>query len=402
MPRAHQLELGETRVVALRFGERRRAPIGRDSSSFPAVVPSVTHFFVASRLRTVKIGHVRPSIVFTALGGVGALGVFGALVWPSPWAEGTAHAASRASARFGYSADAASLKCPSEAEMRDILASRLGYDPFVPDAEQVVIVRFERRGARGLAGSFDIQGPKPGHHEIASANNDCRELAETLATAIAIRLDPASLGGHEEPPPLPPPFPAPSSPKVSASVAPEPSQSAPADRSDREKPSSSRPTYLVGIAGSGLAGELPAFTGAVALAAGVRGGHLSASVEGEATLPASRAVGAQTREVSASLLSGAVVPCAHAEMFFGCFVGRLGAFRGEGTGVDVPSNASALYFSAGVRAGLEMRVSEPLYVVVSLEAVAPLTKMALQLSGAEVWSSPSVAGRAALGARMCF
>ncbi|AKU99949.1 hypothetical protein AKJ09_06613 [Labilithrix luteola] len=317
-------------------------------------------------------------------------------------AHAEARARARARARFAYSTDPTSLRCPSESEMRDVLSARLGYDPFAPDAEQVVHVRFERRGVRGLAGSFDIQGPKPGHHEIASANNDCRELADALATAIAIRLDPASLGGQEEPPPLPAPsLPAESHP-VDEVAVPSASPTPPPDRSDRDVTPSSRPSFHVGISGTGLAGELPSFTGAVDLGAGIRSGLMSASVEAEATLPASRDAGAPTREVSASLLSAALVPCVHAEMFFGCVVGRLGAFRGEGTGVDVPSTASALYVSAGVRAGVEMRVSEPLALVLSLEAVAPLSKMALQLSGTEVWSSPSVAGRAALGARMRF
>ncbi|HVH48156.1 MAG TPA: hypothetical protein VM925_37740, partial [Labilithrix sp.] len=110
-----------------------------------------------------------------------------------------AHAEVQARARLSYVVEAGAETCPAEPEMRDLVAARLGYDPFAADAQQEVVVRIGRR-ARGIAGAFELKGPKPGQREIASPGGDCREVADALATAIAISLDPASLGRPTPPP----------------------------------------------------------------------------------------------------------------------------------------------------------------------------------------------------------
>jgi len=124
----------------------------------------------------------------------------------------------RVHARLTYAPDADVERCPSERELRDSVASRLGYDPFdaapgngngsEPEPREVV-VQVHKRGT-GIVGAMELRGPRPGQRDLASPRGDCREVMDAFAVAIAIGLDPSSLTRPAgEAPPVPPPEPTP-------------------------------------------------------------------------------------------------------------------------------------------------------------------------------------------------
>jgi hypothetical protein len=322
-----------------------------------------------------------------------------------------AHADERIHARLTYAPDGDVERCPSEREVKDSVAARLGYDPFVepqrgsergPSAEpREVVVKVHRRGA-GIVGSLELRGPRPGQRELASPHGDCREVLDAFAVAIAIGLDPSSLSRPpaDEPAPLPPPAPVAAPPSVTASPAPASAADArPADAKPAATNREPEPDLRLGAGPVVMFGELPATAPGLGVAFAARWRWFEPTVEGLATLPVT--LGTATGQVSASLLAVGAVPCAHVEIFFGCVGVTVGALRGEGEGVAVPLHGSQLYAAASGRAGAELALSRAVWVRGYAEAVAPMTRITLQLAAQDVWRMPSVAARvgAAVGVR---
>lgn len=308
-----------------------------------------------------------------------------------------AHADVQARARLAYQVLPGAERCPGEAELRAAVGVRLGYDPFVPEASTEVAVRLEAHG-RGIVGALEVRGPRPGQREIASPEGDCREVVDSLATAIAIGLDPASLTRPVSTPPPPPPPADPPAPIPAPVIAPPPPapvpQPAPAPTKPHERV---HPTF--GAAGALLLGELPAPAPAIDLSLGLRYRFFGAHLEGSfATVTTEKGVG----EVATSLLTVGVVPCAHVSVLFGCVALRLGALRGEGRGVDAPERAAVGYGSAALRVGVHVPLYGPLFVRAYGELDAPLSRVGFELDRTEVWTTPTLAARFAVGAGLQF
>lgn len=316
---------------------------------------------------------------------------------------GVARADDRIHARLTYAPDPDVERCPTEREVKDAVASRLGYDPFAeasepaPPPEREVVVKVRRRGP-GIVGSLELRGPRPGQRELASPRGDCREVMDAFAVAIAIGIDPSSLSRpppgapapSPAPEPPPPPAPAPAVPPDAPAPAPAP---APAAQSE--------PAELrLGAGPVVMFGELPATAPALAVTFGARWKWLEPTIEGLATLPVSLDV--PVGRVTASLLAASLVPCGHVDVFFGCLGLTVGALRGEGDGVAKPLHGSQLYAAASARAGVELPLSRAIWLRGYAEAVAPMTRITLQLAAQDVWSMPSVAARVGAAVGLLF
>jgi hypothetical protein len=313
-----------------------------------------------------------------------------------------ARAEGRVHARLTYGPDAEIERCPTERELRDAVAVRLGYDPFEAPPEpdpsapegREVIVQVHKRGT-GIVGSMELRGPHPGQRELASPRGDCREVLDSFAVAIAIGLDPSSLTrpvGDPPPATLPPSMPpgmiVPSTPPADHPVGP-PEPKEPID---------------VRVGGGPVVafGELPAIAPAVALSVGVRWRWVEPILEGFATLPVSQPSGGGS--VTASLLTVGLFPCGHADMFFACVGLTLGTLRGEGEGAGIGGalQGNQLYSSASARGGVELAVTRLVWVRGYAEAVVPTTRITLQLASQDVWRMPSVAARVGVAAGVRF
>ena len=149
-----------------------------------------------------------------------------------------------------------------------------------------------------------------------------------------------------------------------------------------------------------LFGELPATAAGIELGIGARWKWLEPTVEGVATLPVS--LSTPQGQVTASLIAAALVPCGHADVVFVCVGLTLGALRGEGDAVASPRRGSQLYSAASARGGAEVALSRTVWLRGYAEAVAPVTRIALQLAAQDVWRVPSVAARVGVAAGIRF
>lgn len=151
-----------------------------------------------------------------------------------------ADARDEAQARLRYERSAAAAACVDESGMRDAVAARLGYDPFVADAAEGVAIALDRRGGQWQAHIVLEDGAraKKGARSLSSREKSCDELVSAVSLAVALAIDPmhfsppaAAASGpapaSESPAPAPasgPPRGQPEAPRPAEETAPSPQQ----------------------------------------------------------------------------------------------------------------------------------------------------------------------------------
>ncbi|MFZ5897011.1 MAG: hypothetical protein ACOY0T_38490 [Myxococcota bacterium] len=100
--------------------------------------------------------------------------------------------ATQARFRLGWARAAGAEGCVEQQRLRQLVAARLGRDPFDADAERSIEGVVERRGGR-----FSLQlvvreadGVSLGERHLESAGEDCSELTEAAVLAVALTIDP--------------------------------------------------------------------------------------------------------------------------------------------------------------------------------------------------------------------
>lgn len=292
-------------------------------------------------------------------------------------------------ARLEYTRGAGAAECPDEAELKSVVAARLGYDPFSPDAARVVAVGVARQGS-GLVAHLEVRGAAArGSRDLQSSTRDCRELIDSLAVAIAIGIDPLSLSRV---PSSLPPLPA---AELKAAQPPEPPLPAAVPTvidARPEKPRASDPVRLRASIGPLVSfGAAPSTNLGITAQVGVRWRAVSIGLEGRADFPVSQQA-VDGGRVSASLLAATVLPCAHYGVLLGCLLGTFGALRAEGESVTTPLRETKLYAAIGGRLGVEIPLGSIFAIGVHGDLFAPLTQITLRLNDRDVWTTPAVAG----------
>lgn len=324
-----------------------------------------------------------PALVTPALAAIALLGPREAL------ADEPAHA------RLAYAHEPSVAGCPTDRELRDAVAARLGYDPFASakdDEPMQIIVQVRRRGA-AVAGTLEIMGPRPGKKELDSPRGDCRELVDALAVAIALAIDPASSTRPPPPPPAPPP---PPEPKPPAS-APPPDRAPAPDESP-----ATRAVVSAGIAARLFANELPSVAAGGALHFGWRWKAFEARVEGFFTSIGSTSRNGLPGSVSASVLAASVLPCGHVGIAYGCGGLTLGSLRAEGEGLAITRRGSNVYATALLRVGVVVPLSSSIDLDAATDVAVPLERVGLELDGRDVFRTPSVGLRVSVGPTFRF
>lgn len=295
--------------------------------------------------------------------------------------------------------------CPDEETMKNTVSARLGYDPFKPDPEHIVTAAITREG-KGLRGHVQLQDRAftvKGTRSLASNEDDCAELASSLALAISIAIDPRSANRPAPLPPtastLPPQIAPPAAGAPSAPAAPlaaaAPLATAATSEEAPPREHGPAPGLRMGMDASVSFGATPGTSFAPALFAGVGFGRLSLDAEGTAHLAGS-ANAASGGSVTASLLVASFAPCFHAGIAVGCALVGIGRLSGSGDGVDEPASGASTYANAGGRVGAEVPLSGRFSVRIHGDLLFPLVSTKLRLRGVEVWETPPVT--AALGA----
>jgi hypothetical protein len=109
-----------------------------------------------------------------------------ALVGAATWLVPAASAQDRSSARLEYTVPTAG-SCPDEQSFRDIVAGRLGYDPFEDGAALTIeaAIAREETGFTGRVRAVRTDGSVAGQRTIDAPEQDCREMAASMAIAIS-------------------------------------------------------------------------------------------------------------------------------------------------------------------------------------------------------------------------
>src|SRR5438445_384015 len=100
-----------------------------------------------------------------------------------------------------YERSGAAAACADEGGMRDAVAARLGYDPFVATADQQLTILLDRRGGEWQAriDLADAARGKRGARSLSSRDKTCDELVSAVSLAVALAIDPMRFA-----PPAPP------------------------------------------------------------------------------------------------------------------------------------------------------------------------------------------------------
>lgn len=293
------------------------------------------------------------------------------------------------------------VACVTESSVREAVGERLGYDPFEPapgvaaaDVRIVVSARGSRARAVLMVGAArrDLQA------DLAR----CTELRSSLALAVALLFEstpPSPQAAPAEPPP-PPPREPPQTEARAPAAAPEPTKPAPTNKLQ----------ISVHATLSGHVGKLPApFLGGM-LGAGVGRAWWRVELEGnfDASLRTRVGTGSALRvgDVSASLYTAAVVPCAKVSVLVLCARASAGVLTGQLAGLSgfsfTQNDQSVFHLALGARAG----VAIPLPIGVPLDALGlvdfdvPVVGRALDLGGSPLWKMPAVGLTGRLGLRL--
>ncbi len=300
---------------------------------------------------------------------------------------GRAAAEQKPSYRLAFTREPGAAMCPDASGVRAAVTAKLGYDPFRDDAPRTLAVVFGKSGAelRAQVELRDEAGVVTGARKLKSSAAGCGPLADDVAQAIAIAIDPLYL--------TPPP-------PASASVAPSSSASAAPTVVEPDGPplppiESPPPVHLDLFAGGVVAaGASPSGLGVgLVFGFGARRGPFSLALEGRVDRDSSRASDLGG-EVRGALLAAMLVPCLHAEPFRACALAQGGAFLGSSADIDQPRRVSTPWAAVGGRVGIEVPIlpGGALLVRLGFDILATLTRTRLSLHGQEVWVSPPVSG----------
>lgn len=325
------------------------------------------------------------------------------LAWSSPaslHAQAT-RAVTRPQATLVFEGAAGTETCASEATLRELVAGRLGYDPFVSEASRHVRVQVltPRRGR--LAVRIETTRPDGGRgeREFVGTVAECNVLVESAVFAVSIAIDPAALQPQpvviEAPEPVALPEPVPmvepepvALPEPVPIVEPEPAPLPAAEDS-------------VHVAVSlGISGSLGASIGIASLGASfgpeVRYRDFRVALTFRGDVPNGMAVGGGN--IEAHLLAGDLAACGLVSPFFACGLLTVGVLRGQGQGFAVNREVLLPHAALGARAGLETRIAGPLSVRAQLDLLAHLTSPSLLVSDMSAWKMGAVSAVLGLAA----
>jgi hypothetical protein len=301
----------------------------------------------------------------------------------------SAVAAERASVTLTYARkDAATTSCPDETTFRGLVAARLGYDPFATGGSLALTVEFRPRGSE-MIGRLSLTGEQHesrGERTMRSDDNDCFELAASIALATAVAVDPEAVQTRRLPPIAPPPSPPPMLPLRPIAID-----------TPIGVPRRSELGLRLDAGGTIPVGIVPATRGGLRLGAAIDSGLWSLGLEGGALFSGSQTSPFGT--VSAYVLHGSLVPClhhelAHAFVLDSCVVGSLGAMFSDASQVTRSRSTTDLFAAIGPRAGLTVMPWPALGFAAAFDLLVSLSRVHLVIDNMgeshQVWASSKI------------
>jgi len=326
--------------------------------------------------------HGRATLARTAAAcALASLGIAGAARADEPLAQAT----------LSYAVAPGAEACPTEEVLRQLVALRLGYDPFVPAAAKGVGVAIAR-DARGYNAHITTSTDHgaPAARDIVSEGGSCDELAQSVVLAVSLAVDPRSFAGPRRPPPSPPTPPPPLPPPPPADDA----QPAPPPPPPGRLPPPATPwTIEVDVGARAGFGVVPTPSLGPVLDFRLARRAFALVVDAGADLPTGNASKPSVTPgtVNASLLWAGAGLCAMPRIFFAC--GRLDIGATEGTGQVLAQHTGVTPYSGlGLLAGAIYEPAPGYRASLRAELLAPFTRTTLNLAGDPIWVTPPVAG----------
>jgi hypothetical protein len=294
------------------------------------------------------------------------------------------------------------LACPDDQTLRSAVAARFGYDPFVRQGRELVIVQVSggKGTYTGRVQLVDEQGLASGTREISSSSDKCSELSNALALAISIALDALM----NEPPT---PATATESQQPEAQPTPPVPWFAPDARDAAPKPSP-KPATPAGLSPWSVGGDLAVSAGygpspgpRIAAFARLRPSprlplSIALEISADWSLPSTvYPAGSLTSE----LYSANVAPCWHFGAGLFCALGQLGWMQASTSEMTSPGSDGMLFAAVGARVGAEWPLSDRLFVRFHGDLLYDLERPRFASStGDATWWNAAVALKPVVGA----
>ncbi|MFT3707158.1 MAG: hypothetical protein QM817_05760 [Archangium sp.] len=282
-------------------------------------------------------------------------------------------------ARLEYTPTVAT--CPPEDVLRGLVAAKLGYDPFRPEAPMRIAVSFAE-SSDSLSSSVRITSAEgqTAERTLKSAPGDCAELSASTALTIAIAIDPLlptrverrPMIGEPQPERIPEPVPGPT---------PE-----------------TRPALNVAIDAEALLGigQAPEVGIGGALRVWLLGQSLAGAIEVRGDAPSSIPISGG--RVGSSLFAAEASGCYRWKSLAACVLLGGGAVRAFGDGFAGNNVKWVPWVAAGARVGVQVPLGKtPLYFEAHADAVFQFVRSALLVGDEEAWRMPLIGGTAGVG-----
>lgn len=320
-------------------------------------------------------------------------------------------AAAFPSSRLVYMRGPGAEQCPTQDAVRKAVASRLGYDPFFPSSDKIIVARVLRQ-ADHLTGQVELvdeRGVQVGLREFSAEPDHCTDLIRAMALSISIAIDPKSAETYGQRPIDEPPESAPEEPGTAAAgkePEPGPAREPPARfRSQTAHAASDaivRPARLqasAGIAALAAFRTAPTLTLGGALFGALRSKAWSVALEGRGDLPLTTEQGGVPLRIATYALSA--VPCFHLGVGFACAVGSLRWLSVARTEPGA-NDGSRPFWAFGGRFGAELSLSRSFALLgyVDLQA-APQPPQVFAVSE-PLWKVPVLSADLAIAGAVHF
>lgn len=309
------------------------------------------------------------------------------------------------SAKLVYARASEADSCGEESSLRQAVARRLGYDPFVAVSDNTVVaeLRGDGEGLRARVFVIERGNAVGGVRELTSKSRHCDELMLAVALAISIAIDPESIDRVVDVTSEASPEPVPQAKPVELVVP------APAKRLRKPAPPPTPPPEAAGPLGIRFGvgaffatGPAPfpslGLAGDVELAAkkwsiGLEPRWLPATES--APLPSSGAT------AKTSLLGLTLAPCYRINAWRGCYLAEIGRLDSQGN-VASPKRDVSVWAAQGLRIAFHLGAETGFGATAKLDGMVALNRVRLQVDGQPVHETPRLVGRLGLDVNYVF
>lgn len=297
--------------------------------------------------------------------------------------------ADRPAAQLEYQRGAGTESCPSESVFRELVASRLGHDPFDGSGSRVFTIELSRAGRSVFLSIRDAD--EGGERILRGTLARCEDVVSSAALAVAMSIDPLAASGvapapePEVPEPEQAEVPEVEVPETIAvpEPLPEPTEEPPVEEAEPFPLS-----FHIDVHSSFFQLPEPALGGALGF--GLESGMLGLELEARVLGSVIEHITNLHDSIESWFYAGAIRGCLQIEAFSGCGGLVLGALQGISNTVSTPSTTLTFYSAFEVRLGVVLAISQYFDFRAHADLAIPFIENEFRIDEMAVWSSEPV------------